>query len=59
MHKYNKNFLLLFSRGEISGYGHYKRSSLFEKYIKKFSDALNRLIKTNGRVLARYACIFN
>ena len=35
MHKYNKNFLLLFSRGEISGYGHYKRSSLIEKYIKK------------------------
>jgi|LakMenE18May11ns_1017448.scaffolds.fasta_scaffold7683212_2 hypothetical protein len=35
MHKYNKSFLLLFSRGEISGYGHYKRSSLIEKYIKK------------------------
>ena len=35
MHKYNKNFLLLFSKGEISGYGHYKRSSLIEKYIKK------------------------
>jgi sRNA-binding regulator protein Hfq len=35
MYKYKKNYLIIFSKGKHSGYGHYKRSLLIEKYIKE------------------------
>ena len=35
MPKSKKNYLIIFSKGKFSGYGHYKRSILIEKYIKK------------------------
>lgn len=43
------SFLILYSHGSISGYGHYKRSLILEKYIKKHLSKNIKKVSLNDK----------